>query len=79
MSRNKLLTFLNGDVCGEVVTDECVVTCGGVQGDKVSLIELKWCGPVSCVGGVGGEGIVGGVSEEEGVLNIPSTQSLIRW
>ena len=28
------------------------------------------------MGGVGGEGVVGGVSEEEGVLN---TQSAIRW
>ena len=39
--KERLLTFLNGDVCGEVVTDECVVTCGGIEGDKVSLIELK--------------------------------------
>ena len=38
---NSLLTFLNGDDCGKVVTDECVITYGGVQGDKVSLVELK--------------------------------------
>ena len=26
-----VITYFNGDVCSKVVTDECVVTCGGLE------------------------------------------------